>query len=118
VTEEKCPKCGKPMVVKSGRFGKFLACSGYPECKTTKPFQVKTGAKCPLCGKEMVQRISKKRKRFYGCSGYPDCKFVTFQLPLAKPCPKCGGLMVEEKNKTAKCTKCTHREKIEDAKSL
>jgi len=118
ITEEKCPKCGKPMAVKSGRFGKFLACTGYPECKTTRPYQVRTGAKCPECGKELVQRISKRKKRFYGCSGYPDCKFATFMQPLPKPCPSCGGLMVAQRNKTAKCLKCSHFEKMEDARSL
>jgi DNA topoisomerase I len=117
ITEEKCPKCGKPMAVKSGRFGKFLACTGYPECKSTKPFQIKTGAKCPECGKELVQRISKKKKRFYGCSGYPACTFATFMQPVPKPCPDCGGLMVEQKNKVVKCTKCTHKEKIEEEKT-
>jgi DNA topoisomerase-1 len=114
ITDEVCPKCGKPMAIKSGRFGKFLACTGYPECKSTKPFQVKTGAKCPECGKELVQRISKRKKRFYGCSGYPDCTFATFTQPVAKPCPDCGGLMVEQKNKMAKCTKCSHKEKLEE----
>ncbi len=116
ITEEKCPKCGKPMAIKSGRFGKFLACTGYPECKSTKPYQVKTGAKCPECGKELVQRISKKKKRFYGCSGYPDCKFATFMQPVPKPCPKCSSLMTAQKNKTAKCVKCGYIEKIEEEK--
>ena len=64
ITDEKCPKCGKPMAIKSGRFGKFLACTGYPECKSTKPFQIKTGAKCPECGKELVQRMSKRTQAF------------------------------------------------------
>ena len=117
ITEEKCPKCGKPMAIKSGRFGKFLACTGYPECKSTKPYQIKTGAKCPECGKELVQRISKKKKRFYGCSGYPECKFATFMQPSAKPCPECGGLMVEQKNKALKCTKCSHKEKAEEKRT-
>ncbi len=117
ITEEKCPKCGKFMAVKSGRFGKFLACTGYPECKSTKPYQVKTGAKCPECGKELVQRISKAKRRFYGCSGYPDCKFATFTQPLPKACPDCGGLMVAQRNKTAKCLKCSHTEKLEDEKT-
>jgi DNA topoisomerase-1 len=116
ITDEKCPKCGKPMAVKSGRFGKFLACTGYPECKSTKPYQVKTGAKCPECGKELVQRISKRRKRFYGCSGYPDCKFTTFMQPVPKPCPACGGLMLAQRNKTARCLKCSHIEKMEEEK--
>jgi DNA topoisomerase I len=117
ITEEKCPKCGKPMAIKTGRFGKFLACTGYPECKSTKPYQVKTGVKCPECGKELVQRVSKKKKRFYGCSGYPDCKFATFSQPLPKPCPQCGGLMVAQNNKVARCLKCSHREKVADEKT-
>jgi DNA topoisomerase-1 len=116
LTDEVCPKCGKPMAVKSGRFGKFLACTGYPDCKSTKPFQVKTGAKCPECGKDLLQRMSKKRKRFYGCSGYPECKFATFMQPAPKPCPDCGGLMTIQKNKIARCTKCTHQEKLEEEK--
>ena len=116
ITEEKCPKCGRPMAIKSGRFGKFLACTGYPECKTTKPYQIKTGAKCPECGKELVQRISRKGKRFYGCTGYPECKFATFYPPLPKSCPECGKLMVSQSNKVARCLKCGHREKIEEEK--
>jgi DNA topoisomerase I len=116
ITEEKCPKCGKPMAIKSGRFGKFLACTGYPECKSTKPYSIKTGAKCPDCGKELVQRISKKKKRFYGCSGYPNCNFATFMQPVPRACPDCGGLMVAQKNKMAKCLKCSHKEKLEEEK--
>jgi len=81
VTEEKCPNCGLPMVVRIGRFGKFLACSGYPQCKTTMPFLVKTGVHCPQCDGELVRRISKKRKAFYGCSNFPKCEFTTNTLP-------------------------------------
>ena len=84
-TGEACPKCGKPLVVKTGRFGKFVACSGYPECKYTQSFQVKMGAKCPQCGKELIQRMSKKKRTFYGCSGYPNCKFVTNFKPFPSP---------------------------------
>jgi len=118
LTDEICPKCGKPMAIKSGRFGKFLACTGYPECKTTKPFQIKTGAKCPECGKDLLQRMSKKRKRFYGCSGYPACKFATYMPPAPKPCPDCGSLMTIQKNKIVKCIKCSHKEKLEGEKEL
>ncbi len=114
VTEEVCPKCGKPMVVKSGRFGKFLACSGYPECKTTKSFQIKIGVKCPLCGGEIIERVNKKKRTFYGCSNYPNCTFATNYKPLPQPCPKCGSLMTLYKEKWAKCTKCSYRGKIEE----
>jgi len=113
-TGESCPKCGKPLVVKTGRFGKFIACSGYPECRHTKSFQVKLGVNCPECGKELVQRISKKKRTFYGCSGYPECKFATYLKPLPQPCPQCGGLLTHYRGKQAKCTKCEYKGKIEE----
>ena len=120
VTEETCPKCGKPMVVKTGRYGKFLACSGYPECKNTKPFQIKTGVPCPEpgCGGELVQRISKKKRTFYGCSNYPNCRFAVSARPLPQPCPKCGGLLTEYRGKSARCTKCNYKGKIEERDEL
>jgi DNA topoisomerase-1 len=110
-TGEACPKCGKPLVVKTGRFGKFVACSGYPECRYTQSYQVKTGVKCPQCGGELVQRLSKKRKTFYGCSNYPDCTFATNLKPLATPCPKCGGLLTR-RGKQAICNNCDYKGKI------
>lgn len=113
VTDEVCSKCGKPMVVKFGRYGKFLACSGYPECKSTKPFQVKVGVKCPECGSEMVEKISKKKRTFYGCSNYPNCTFATNLKPLPQPCPQCGGLLTLYRGKQAKCTKCEYRGKLD-----
>jgi len=113
-TSEICPKCGKPMVVKEGRYGKFLACSGYPECKSTKSYQVKTGAKCPECGSELVEKFNKKRRIFYGCSNYPDCDFATHFKPLPQPCPNCGGLLTLYRQKWAKCTKCKYKGKIAD----
>ncbi|MFC1970379.1 type I DNA topoisomerase [Chloroflexota bacterium] len=112
-TGEMCPKCGKELVVKTGRFGKFIACSGYPECKHTKSFQVKLGVNCPECGKELVQRRSKKKRIFYGCSGYPECKFATFLKALPQPCPKCGGLLTQFRGKQAKCTKCEYTGKMQ-----
>ncbi len=115
LTGEACPKCGKPLVVKTGRFGKFIACSGYPECKHTQSFQVKLEAKCPKCGKEIVQRISKKRRTFYGCSGYPDCDFITNFKPLTKPCPQCGSLLTQH-GKQAWCFKCEYKGKVEEEK--
>jgi len=116
LTDEKCDKCGKPMAIKIGRFGKFLACTGYPECKTTHSYQVKTGVKCPECGSELIQRFNKKRQIFYGCSSYPKCTFAANAKPLPQPCPTCGGLLVEYKEGKAKCTKCSYRGKPEDKK--
>ena len=113
LTEEICPECGKALVIKVGRYGKFLACSGYPECKYTKSFQVKTGAKCPECGAEIVQKISKKKRTFYGCSNYPNCRFATNFKPLPHPCPKCGGLLTIYGKNWAKCTKCSYRGKLQ-----
>jgi DNA topoisomerase-1 len=102
MTDEICELCGKPMVIKHGRFGEFLACSGYPECKNTKPIVKKIGVKCPQCGKDIVARKSKKGKIFYGCSGYPDCKQVYWNKPVDKKCPQCGSLMTEKKTKNGK----------------
>ncbi len=109
-TGDPCPKCGKPLVVKTGRFGKFIACSGFPECKYTQSFQIKVGANCPKCGREIVQRVSKKKRTFYGCSGYPDCDFVTNFKPLPQPCPRCGGLLTLH-GRQAWCTKCEYKGK-------
>ncbi len=113
LTEETCPECGKPLAIKLGRYGKFLACSGYPDCKYTRSYQVKTGVKCPECGGELVERVSKKKRIFYGCSNYPECTFATFYKPLPDPCPKCGGLLTEHKGRYAKCTKCDYKGKLE-----
>ncbi len=108
-TEEICPKCSQPMVVKVGRFGKFLACSGYPECKTTRPYTIKTGVSCPECGKEMVEKVSRKKKVFYGCSNYPQCNFATNRRPIAQPCPHCGKLLVQHREDWARCLGCSRR---------
>lgn len=94
-TDEKCPKCGADMVVKMGRFGKFLACSKYPECKTAKPIPL--GIKCPLgCGGDVVSRGS-RRGVFYGCNKYPDCKFISWYKPVMRPCPQCASPYLVDK---------------------
>jgi len=118
LVEETCPNCGKPMAIKFGRFGKFLACSGYPECKYTQPFRIKVGVKCPRCGSDLVEKVSKKKRTFYGCSGYPDCDFATRYKPLPQPCPKCGGLLTQYRGKQAKCIKCEYRGKVEGPEEL
>ena len=116
LTEEVCPQCGKPLVIKFGRYGKFLACSGYPKCKYTQPFQIKIEVKCPECGSELVEKINKKKRTFYGCSNYPNCQFATNFRPLPYPCPKCGGLLTQYGKNWAKCTKCEYKGKIPEEK--
>jgi DNA topoisomerase-1 len=103
-TEKTCDKCGRPMVVKQGKFGKFLACSGYPECSHTQSLNANgpgepIGVKCPEagCGGEILEKRSKRGKIFYGCSRYPDCKFATWDKPVATPCPRCGAPFLAEK---------------------
>jgi DNA topoisomerase I len=93
-TDEVCPNCGRAMVIKTGRFGKFISCSGYPECKTTKPIVKDTGAKCPKDGGAIVERRSKKGRTFYGCANYPNCDFVSWDRVVSQPCPVCGSYVV------------------------
>ena len=104
-TDKKCPKCGKPMVIKLGRFGKFYACSGFPECKYTEPIINSTGVVCPKCGQgEIVERKTRKGKIFYSCSQYPKCDFALWDKPTGEKCPKCGSLLVQTKNNKVKCS--------------
>jgi DNA topoisomerase I len=114
VSEETCPNCGRPMVIKVGRFGKFLACSGYPDCKTTMPYIVKTGVSCPQCGGELVKRISKRKKVFYGCSKFPKCQFAVNRRPIAQPCPDCGNLLVQYRGDWAKCVACQRKVQLSE----
>ncbi len=108
--DEKCPECGSGLVLKNGRYGKFIACSNYPECKFTKPLD--TGVKCPECEDGMItMKRSKRGKTFYSCTNYPECKFVSWNKPVATECPSCGNYYVEEKYTKAKgkhlvCPKC------------
>jgi DNA topoisomerase-1 len=105
---EACPQCGKPLLIRNGRFGRFISCSGYPECDFKKPFFVKTGALCPQCGGDLVERRSRKSaKIFYGCANYPTCSFAVWDRPLAQPCPECGGLLTLANGRTdAACYQC------------
>lgn len=112
-TDEVCEKCGSQMVIRSGRFGKFMSCSGFPSCKNTKPLLVKIEAKCPRCESKLVERRTKKRRIFYGCSNYPQCDFAIWERPLPTPCPKCGGLLVP-KDTICKCAKCEYEGNIKD----
>ncbi len=113
-SEETCPKCGRPMVIRVGRFGKFLACSGYPDCKTTMPYLIKTGISCPQCGGELVKRISKKKRVFYGCSKFPQCQFTVNRKPVAQPCPDCGGLLIQYREDWGKCVACRRKVRLSE----
>ncbi len=104
--DEKCDKCGSPMIVKNGRFGEFLACSDYPKCKSTRPLAHALDVKCPDCESDIVEKRTKRGKIFYGCSAYPKCKFATWKKPIKEKCPVCGGLQVESGKNTIKCEKC------------
>ncbi len=118
-SDEVCDKCGSQMVYKMGRFGKFLACSGFPNCRNTKPIIKDTGVTCPKCKEgQIVERRSKKGRVFYGCNLYPGCDYVSWDKPAAKPCPSCGGLMVEKRVKgetQLNCTVCGHSEAAEES---
>ncbi|HHF98392.1 MAG TPA: type I DNA topoisomerase [Candidatus Aerophobetes bacterium] len=104
----RCEKCGREMVVKVGRFGEFLACSGYPQCKNTKPLDQRIGMRCPLsgCDGEIIEKITKKGKSFYTCTNYPRCKFISWEEPVDEMCPYCGFTYIVRKNGGFKCPKC------------
>jgi len=106
VSDVICEKCGRNMVVKHGRFGKFLACPGYPECKNTKPIVDKIEVPCPKCGGDVVRKRSKKGRVFYGCNNYPDCDFVSWDEPVKEKCPDCNGPMVIKRLKSRTTVKC------------
>ncbi len=120
ISDVPCEKCGTMMVIRMGRFGKFLACPNFPACKNTKPLEEKKKvvAKCPMCGKDVLARKSKKGKVFYGCEGYPDCSYISWNIPANEKCPKCEEEMIVKLYKNLKvisCPKCDYsrREKIE-----
>lgn len=101
-----CPKCGHDLVFRWGRYGKFISCSNFPECRHTEPWLHKIGVTCPLDGGEVVERKTRKGRTFYGCSNYPECDFTSWKKPLANPCPQCGGLLVVANKNHAQCTQC------------
>ncbi len=122
VTDEICEICGRNLIVKHGRFGKFLACPGFPQCRFTKPILEEIGVKCPQCGGELVVRRGRKGRgrKFYGCSNYPKCKFILWDKPLAKKCPQCSSLLVEKRPRGKEpyyaCSnkECEYRESIQE----
>ncbi|MCA0990216.1 type I DNA topoisomerase [Pseudalkalibacillus hwajinpoensis] len=112
---EDCEKCGSPMVIKMGRYGKFMACSNFPDCRNTKPILKEVGVTCPKCKEgNVVERKSKKNRLFYGCDRFPECDFLSWDKPIKRPCPKCGDLLVEKKTKKKKEIKCVNCDFVEE----
>lgn len=111
---EDCDQCGSPMVFKMGRYGKFMACSNFPDCRNTKPIVKEIGVSCPKCKEgQIIERKSKKKRIFYGCDRYPECDFISWDKPLPRSCPKCDSLLVEKKLKKGvqvQCTECDYKE--------
>jgi DNA topoisomerase-1 len=103
-----CPVSGHPLVIRYGRFGKFIGCSDFPNCRYTEPWLEKIGVECPQCGGQIVERRTRKGRVFYGCSNYPECDFTSWKRPISKPCPDCGGLLVLDNKDHASCIECKH----------
>ncbi|MGD0173817.1 MAG: type I DNA topoisomerase [Anaerolineales bacterium] len=104
-----CPTCGNPLVIRYGRFGKFIGCSTFPVCRYVEPWLEKTGVRCPKDGGELVERKTRKGRIFYACSNYPACDFTSWKKPLAIPCPACNGLLVVANRQTVQCTQCQEK---------
>ena len=122
-TDEICEQCGKPLVIKSGRFGRFLSCSGFPDCKQSQPLLQRVGVECPDCGSDLVERQARKatkgrNKRFYGCSNYPTCTFAVNQRPLPQPCPDCSKMLVAMGRTNARCAACGFKGPIPESEPL
>lgn len=116
VSDEVCEKCGRPMVYKFGRYGKFLACSGFPQCHNTKPIVKEIGVNCPQCKTgQIVERKSKRNRVFYGCNRYPECDYVSWDKPVGRNCPQCSAPLVEKRNKKTsrvQCSQCEYAELV------
>ncbi|MDP3044283.1 MAG: type I DNA topoisomerase, partial [Bacillota bacterium] len=108
VTDEICVQCGRNMVIKMGRYGKFLACPGFPECRNARPITQETGHRCPKCDGNVVVRKTRKGKDFFGCDAYPKCDFVSWDPPIDEKCPTCGTFLVEKAAKKSKTVYCPH----------
>ena len=112
-----CPKCDHDLVIRWGRYGKFISCSNFPECRYTEPWLEKIGVACPKDGGELVERKTRKGRLFYGCSNYPECDFNSWKKPLSLPCPNCGGLLVAANKTSSRCTQCDERFPIDQVKT-
>lgn len=117
---ESCPECGKPLVIKTGRFGEFISCSNYPECKYSRQLQHKIGVACPRCGNDLVERKSKRGKIFYGCGTFPACDFASWDRPIPERCPQCGGLLATSTRGKPRvhCLVCSYERAVSAQKEL
>jgi len=109
-----CPQCGHELVIRWGRYGKFISCSNFPDCRYTEAWLEKIGVKCPKDGGDIVERKTRKRRTFYGCANYPNCDFTSWKLPLPRPCPQCGGLLVVADKQNAQCLNCEERYSLDE----
>lgn len=113
VLDRTCPESGHPLVIRYGRFGKFIGCSDFPNCRYTEPWLEKIGVECPQCDGQIVERRTRKGRIFYGCSNYPECDFTSWKKPISTPCPECEGLLVIDNKNHASCTKCKQNFNLE-----
>jgi DNA topoisomerase-1 len=104
-----CPKCAHDLVIRWGRYGKFISCSNFPDCRYTEPWLEKIGVTCPQDGGEIVERKTRKGRVFYGCANYPECDFTSWKRPLSPPCPACQGVLVVADKNNAQCMNCEER---------
>ena len=114
-TGMKCEKCGADMVLRTGRYGSFYACSAYPKCSFTKQIAKPLGVKCPLCGADIVTKYGRKHTQFYSCERYPECQFSSWDTPTDRKCPECGEMLMKKKGKrllVCRNSECTHKEEL------
>jgi DNA topoisomerase I len=109
-----CPKCGHGLVIRWGRYGKFISCSAFPDCRHTEAWLEKIGVNCPKDGGEIVERKTRKGRVFYGCANYPECDFTSWKLPLPTPCTECSGLLVVANKKFAQCIQCEEQVSLDE----
>jgi DNA topoisomerase-1 len=109
ILDRECPESGHPLQIRHGRFGKFIGCTNFPECRYTEPWLEKIGVLCPLDGGDVVERRTRRGRVFYGCSNYPECEFTSWKRPIKPACPNCGGTLVADNRKHATCLNCENQ---------